>query len=197
MQPVAGPETTQVDPESDDDDESSFEDDGMTSSSSDSDDEDFGEDHFYDSPNLQEISEGVSEVSFAVPEPKASDKGPKSAELLAPSVSNKTLKQPARQSSLPGYFEKKVGSESPSTPGGGTPPEAMTPSTSRSKMPKFRRTKSRTSSALSTKTSRRDFNFDVKHAKEMLGIVIMEIKSAEDLPKLKSCECRQPSEVYC
>lgn len=67
----------------------------------------------------------------------------------------------------------------PGTPGTG----AATPGGTRVKKPIFNRSKSRVASK---KSSRRDFNFDANTAADIQGIVVMEIQSAQDLPKLKN-----------
>jgi phosphatidylserine decarboxylase len=43
---------------------------------------------------------------------------------------------------------------------------------------------------------KQDFNFDAEGNRDVLGIVAMEIKSASDLPKLKSCESPRQYRMY-
>lgn len=89
----------------------------------------------------------------------------------------------ARQQSLnndetPDEFDSP-GISIPGTPGTGVP----TPGGSKTKRPIFKRSKSR---AASKKSNARDFNFDANTAADIQGIVVMEIQSASDLPKLKN-----------
>lgn len=170
-----------------DSDSESLDDDGLTSDSSDEFDS-ANEDEealptLHESPSLLEGTvQTVYNASVGLPPPpktKTSDDKlvPKTAGLLGP----KGQKTPGRQSSLPGYFdeEEPTGASIPSTPG------MTTPGGSRAKipLPTFRRNKSR---ATSKKSNRRDFNFDAGGAADVQGIVVMEIQSATDLPKLKN-----------
>jgi phosphatidylserine decarboxylase len=169
----------------------SLDDDGLTSDSSDYESgiEDQDEDGL---PTLQEspsmLDDTVQKVYDAhiglppAPKPKSSDdKVPKTAGLLG--TKTPVAKTPGRQTSLPGYFDEESGAGTepsiPGTPGTGL----MTPSGSRVKIPGFKRNKSR---APSKKSNRKDFNFDVGSAADVQGIVVMEIQSASDLPKLKN-----------
>lgn len=179
-------DSTLIDGDSDDDDLS---DDGLSSSSSDDEFEDALEDDVRESPNeMDHINNAMYNTTVSVPGPKPSDNVPKTAGLVPP---NK--KEPARQSSLPDYFDKPhlVHAESESTIGSAydTPSGGVTPgggATGRRKM--FRKKKERTTSTKSSSKKSKDFNFDASQGKEVLGIVIMEIKGAEDLPRLKSCK---------
>ncbi len=143
---------------------------------------------------------------------------PKTANLLSPIPQAQVPKQPKRQTSLPlpDYFDLSSGkpvSETSSTQGVYTPsistPGVVTPggtiTGSKSRRPIFKRNKSRTQSSgvdtpglsggVSTgggrklrRRDRRNFNFDSSQGRDVLGIVIMEIKNASDLPKIKNCE---------
>jgi len=184
-------QTTPLHPQDDEDGDSGSEsltDDGLTSDSSDefesgNEDED-GLPTLQESPSiLDETVQTVYNASIGLPPPpktKSNDDklAPKTAGLMGP----KGQKTPGRQSSLPGYFDDETGAGTDVVPG--TPGTGMaTPGGSRVKIPIFKRNKSR---AASKKSSRRDFNFDVGSAADVQGIVVMEIQSATDLPKLKN-----------
>jgi len=169
----------------------SLDDDGLTSDSSDyesglEDQDEDGLPTLQESPSmLDDTVQTVYNAHVGLPPPpktKSNDDKlvPKTAGVVGTKPAGKT---PARQSSLPGYFEEEngPGSESsiPDTPGTGL----MTPSGSRVRIPGFKRSKSR---APSKKSSRKDFNFDVGSAADVQGIVVMEIQGATDLPKLKN-----------
>lgn len=166
----------------------SLDDDGLTSDSSDefesANEDDETLPTLHESPSLLDGTvQTVYNATVGLPPPpktKSNDDKltPKTAGLLGP----KGQKTPGRQSSLPGYFDEEGEHPSiPSTPGAG----ASTPGGSRVKipLPNFKRNKSR---APSKKSSRRDFNFDAGGAADVQGIVVMEIQSASDLPKLKN-----------
>ena len=193
MQPVPGNIPPGQDDE-DDESDSALEDDGLSTSSEDEfEDAVANEDdivHVEDSPTtLEDLNHEMYNATIGVPGPKPSDmdRVPKTAGLLAPSATKHV--PPFRQSSLPGYFEKQEsatesGVSTPGTPY--TPSGMVTPGGTKTKRPIFKRNKSRTPSTPSKKSTR-DFNFDANQGREVLGIVIMEIKSASDLPKLKNC----------
>lgn len=181
---VAGQQsdTTLLDVDSDDDD---LADDGLSSSSSDDEFEDALEDDVRESPELDPLHTAMYNTTIGVPGPRASDNVPKTAGLVPPEK-----KEPKRQSSLPGYFDNPKHHDSESTTPSvyDSPSGSATPGPGASgKRKMFRKKKERTASTKSSKKSK-DFNFDARHGKEVLGIVIMEIKGAEDLPRLKSCK---------
>ncbi|KAK4683625.1 phosphatidylserine decarboxylase, partial [Tremellales sp. Uapishka_1] len=140
--------------EDDNDSEDLLADDGLSSSSSDEDDE---------TPPVP----APKKTTLSPPPP------PKTAGLLTPLPTNKH-KTPARQTSLPGYFDKPVGAGNGETPTHSTP---GTPGGSKVKRPIFKRGRGKTN---------KDFNFDSGQGRDVLGIVIMEVKNATDLPKLKN-----------
>lgn len=175
----------------DDDDASeteSLKDDGLSSSSG-SDYESAIEDDedalstLHESPSmLEETVQAIHDTSFGIP-PKVNGKErdsqpPNTAGLVEGAA--KLPKAPARQSSYPGYFEQAVRHDL-ETPGVSTP-GAATPGGTRVRKPIFKRGKSQ---ALSKKPSRKDFNFDASGG-DVQGIVVLEIKGATDLPKLKN-----------
>ena len=113
------------------------------------------------------------------------DKVPQTAGTLGPSAPSSRW-PPARQSSLPTPLDKVRQDSNDSVYSmDSTTSSAATP-TSKHRRGIFKRRKSRDPSTATTKSSKRDFNFSASHGKEVLGIVIMEIKGAEDLPKLRS-----------
>ncbi|WVF69626.1 phosphatidylserine decarboxylase [Kwoniella sp. CBS 6097] len=189
------------DGEGEDDDES-LSDDGMSSSSSDEEFEDTldveGETPpaVSESPSvLENVIAGVSDQTSGLPEHKggstSSGERSKSAGLLAPSSAvpgSRVAKQPGDK----GYFDPMARSGSGDSPSGASTPGVTTPGGTKMRRPLFKRGKSRTeSSSLSQpqtvhKRKSRGFNFDASQGKEVLGIVILEIKGAEDLPKLKN-----------
>ncbi|ORX34011.1 phosphatidylserine decarboxylase [Kockovaella imperatae] len=117
----------------------------------------------------------TEEPLTAVPPPRqASDDAPKTAGLLAPT----SRRQAPRQTSLPGYFDRPATAGESSVP---ATPGASTPGASRRKPIFGRRT-----SKVSSKRSTRDFNYDSSKVKDVIGIVVLEIKSAEDLPRIKN-----------
>ena len=159
------------------DDEGALEDDGLTSSS-DEDDEPLGTDVLGDHRSLLKSPERMmEEPGTAVPPPKQADDVPKTAGLLAP-----TIQRPAsRQTSLPGYFDKS--GARPDEGSAPATPRTMTPGGTK-RRPIFRSAKS---TASSSRKTRRDFNFDA-NKRDVLGIVVMEVCSASDLPKIKNCK---------
>ena len=176
------------------DDDALLEDDGLSSSSEEEFEDGMGTDVLADHRHASRSPERMTTLSeddpkTAVPPPKQSsgvgDQVPKTAGLLTPAhVSHHA---PARQTSLPGYFDKTGGhpDHGAATPGSSIPPTpgAMTPGGSK-RRPIFKRQRSQASSRKSTK----DFNFDANKGKDTLGIVVMEILSASDLPRIKNCE---------
>jgi phosphatidylserine decarboxylase len=171
----------------DDDDEDDLADDGL-SSSSDEEYEDAQDEHdFRDSPlDVDGLNDQLYSTTIGIPGPKPSD-APKTAGLAVPP----TKRTPSRQSSLPtrgeGYFDMpthKGSSDSATLSLSDTPgyTPAVTPGGRKNI---FKRSKPKQPRP---KKSKRGFNFNADSGKEVLGIVIMEIKGAEDLPKLKSCK---------
>jgi phosphatidylserine decarboxylase len=203
MSPLSGGHRTVplnggVNPEDDDDegDEDVLDDDGLSSSSSDEDFEDAEEDgEMRHSPAGLDLVGSLYDHTIGLPGSKPSDmkqldQVPAEGALLTPSQNQdqhrehnaKPSKTPGRQSSIPGYFDRPArpnlhatesGISGIATPGGG-----------RSRLPIFKRNKSRTPS----RVSKRDFNFDASQGREVLGIVILEIKGATDLPRMKNGE---------
>ncbi|EIW71117.1 hypothetical protein TREMEDRAFT_67577 [Tremella mesenterica DSM 1558] len=188
-----------IDDDHSDDDDMLFPDDGLSTSSTSDEFEDALEEEdetqINDSQPLmkQGITERMVEAlyhqSAGLPPPRSadlkrveSDGGtPKTASLVPPET--KPMKTPTRQSSLPGYFDRPAKTDEspgPSTPG--MTPGMVTPGGTKLRKPLFKRTKSNAPSRKSTK----DFNFDASQGKQVLGIVVMEIKSASDLPKIKN-----------
>ncbi|OCF30786.1 phosphatidylserine decarboxylase [Kwoniella heveanensis BCC8398] len=190
------------DEEEAEDDEESLSDDGMSSSSSDDEFEDAldaeGETPpaVNESPSVvEDVIAGISDQTAGLPEHKggstSSGERSKSAGLLAPSAAvpgPRTTKQPGDK----GYFDPMLRSGSGDSPSGASTPGVSTPGGTKMRRPLFKRGKSRTgsSSQSQTQTTQRrkskGFNFDASQGKEVLGIVILEIKGAEDLPKLRN-----------
>jgi phosphatidylserine decarboxylase len=83
---------------------------------------------------------------------------------------------------LPGYFESKRQPSDSGTTTPATPATTLTPGGTK-RRPIFKRTKSKTPGS---KKNSKDFNFDASQQRDVLGIVILEIKGATDLPKLKN-----------
>jgi len=180
--PLSG-EPDERDDDSDDSDD--IADDGLSSSSDEEYEDAQDETGFRDSPSdIEALNDQMYNTTVAVPGPKPSD-APKTAGLAVPPKT----RTPSRQSSLPtraeGYFDmpshKSSGDSATLSDTPGYTP-AVTPG---GKRKIFKRSKSKQPK---TKSSKKDFNFNADSGKEVLGIVIMEIKGAEDLPKLKSCE---------
>ncbi|KAK8847556.1 phosphatidylserine decarboxylase [Kwoniella newhampshirensis] len=177
-------------------------DDGMSSSSSDEyedavEEEDEPHPQVSESPSMMEnLIEKMSGQTAGLPSGRpaeatkrsSDDQVPKSAGLLTPSPA--PLKTPSRQTSLPGYFDSGVAGRSGVESGLSTP-MITTPGGTKTRRPLFKRGKSRTSSAnhlqqIEKKSRKKGFNFDATQGREVLGIVILEIKGATDLPKLKN-----------
>jgi phosphatidylserine decarboxylase len=190
MVPTGTNPTVQSHVDDEEDQSDSLSDDGLSSSSSDDEFEDAlteEDNEIHHSPSgVDNLVSTMYDTTIGLPYPKPSDRAqspdqPKTAGLLAPSIDTpnaKTAKTPNRQSSLPGYFDRPTRQDNGETPG----TSAGTPG-GKHRRPIFRRDKSRAASKRSTK---RDFNFDANQGRETLGIVIMEIKSASDLPKMKN-----------
>lgn len=174
----------------------SLNDDGLSSESSEDDfesgpDDDDALSTLHESPALME--ETVQTVYNATvglpPPPKTKSSGDDKLSTSAPKTGGwlgaKTLKTPHRQTSLPDDVSDDFDSPGLSIPG--TPGTGLTTpgGTKQSKRPIFKRAKSR---APSKKSSRRDFNLDAMDTADVQGIVVMEIQSASDLPKLKNGE---------
>ncbi|WWC68112.1 phosphatidylserine decarboxylase [Kwoniella pini CBS 10737] len=186
----AAPELEDVD--EGEDDEESLSDDGMSSSSSDDEFEDALDEEesetpmgLNESPSIVESAiVGVSQQTAGLPSQRTKRD---SSGLLAP-ASIKTPKAGNQGDYFAPSMEKNTSGESTiSTPG------ATTPGGTKTRRPLFKRGKSRTGSSTQSqlqsvekKKSKRAFNFDANQGKEVLGIVILEIKAAEDLPKLKN-----------
>jgi len=186
MQPVDFPaDGCEEDEESSDD----IIDDGLSSSSSDEDDDihELDEDGFRDSPaDMDGLNNQMYNSTLGFPGRKPSESGPK---LSVPGKDSKTSGKQAPGSAC--YFDlppshKDNPLETASTGFSAAETPAMTPSEGKRKM--FKRNKSKRPSAGTGKKKTNDFNFDARHGKEVLGIVIMEISGAEDLPRLKSCK---------
>jgi len=189
MQPVEGQaDGYEVDEESSDD----IVDDGLSSSSSDEDDDipEHDEEGFGESPgDMESLNNQMYNTTLGIPGAKPSDGVPK---LSVPGKQSKASSKQA--SSAPCYFDlpstqqghKDAPLESAST--GFSPAEtpSMTPGAGRRKI--FKRHKNKRPTEGTSKKKSKDFNFDARQGKEVLGIVIMEISGAEDLPRLKSCE---------
>lgn len=190
------------------DEEGLLDDDGLSSSSSDEmEDALEGDEDGYlrHSPETESMtSTGPSSKSESL-----ANQGPtKSSNLvpLPPLLATATARAVARQNSIPDYFDRPLtmrpgqetsasGLLTPSTPG------ATTPGGTKTRRPIFGRGPTRTVTASSgvetpggagkrklRKKERRNFNFDTNQGKDVLGIVIMEIKHAADLPKIKNCK---------
>lgn len=175
-------------PEVEDDDASdseSLNDDGLTSSSGTDDDsavedDDDGLETLHESPSmLDETVQAAYNASTGMPVKSGTGKKQLDQVIREQSGPPKT---PSRQSSQPGYFDHSSRSDS-DAPGLSTP-GAATPGGTKIRKPMFKRNKTR---AVSNKSSRRDFNFDASGG-DVQGIVVMEINSASDLPKLKNGE---------
>jgi phosphatidylserine decarboxylase len=181
MSPVPGHEQD----DDDDEDEEVLADDGLSSSSDDDYEDalgtsDPGESH--EMAIVETLAETIYDKSAGLPQhnlpPEMDDRILKSSGLLTPS--RKPAQTPSRQSSMPGYFDRPTHQEygeSPALSVPGTPGDTK-------RRPRFKRNKSATPSKKSTK----DFNFDANQGRDVLGIVMVEIKSAADLPKIKNCE---------
>ncbi|WVO16689.1 phosphatidylserine decarboxylase [Cryptococcus depauperatus] len=192
--------------EEEDDDDELLPDDGMSSSSS--------ADEFEDALEEEEETLLMTESSSVAYIPKdpltdqtagltikatdilVDDRVPKTAGFLGPDITK--FKTPTRQASLPvteSYgspsMTKSYLTESTSPTSTGLPtPGTVTPGGTKILRPLFKRGKSRQSSSTQMKTvekkKSKGFEYDATRNKETLGIVILEIKSASDLPKLKN-----------
>ncbi|KAK6903556.1 phosphatidylserine decarboxylase [Kwoniella mangroviensis CBS 8507] len=212
--PVAGQPTSAEmdeieDDDDDDDDIDSLSDDGMSSSSSSDEFEDaLDEEEETETPMPMPVNEspsmvenviaGVSQQTSGLPESKTTNKTQKressgNSGLLVPGPKPGSLSGAGTGSGSQGdYFASAPmikggsGDSNVSTPG------VVTPGGTKMRRPLFKRGKSRTESSsqvqqtVQKKKSKRGFNFDANQGKEVLGIVILEIKGAEDLPKLKN-----------
>ena len=186
MQPVESPvDGYDEDEESSDD----IVDDGLSSSSSDEDDDipEQDENDFRESPSdVNGLNNQMYNATLGIPGSKPSDS------LTKMSVAGKKGNAAGSHSATgPGYFEQhsnktqaSLDSVSESVSVADTP--SMTPGGGRRKM--FKRNRNKRPSMGTSKKKSKDFNFDAKDGREVLGIVIMEISGAEDLPRLKSCE---------
>ncbi|WWD21646.1 phosphatidylserine decarboxylase [Kwoniella shandongensis] len=191
--------------EEDFDEDDILSDDGMSSSSSDEyedavDEEDDHQIPASESPSLVEtLIEKMSGQTAGLPSGKpanvpqrpSEDQVPKTAGLLTPSHSQAMPRTPSRQTSLPGYFDSATTGRSGLDSGLSTP-TITTPGGTKTRRPLFKRGKSRTGSQnqlqqIEKKSKKKKgFNFDAAQGREVLGIVILEIKGAADLPKLKN-----------
>ena len=171
----------------DDEEEDVLADDGLSSSS----DDDYADalrgDELGGSPHavdpVETIVETISDKSTGLPptDPCSSAMNERLSDpegLLTPPQKGK--RPPSRPTSLHGYFDRPTQHEPAESPGLSVP---GTPGSSK-KRPYFARYKSATPSKKSTK----DFNFDANQGRDVLGIVMVEIKSAMDLPKIKNCK---------
>ncbi|ODO08587.1 phosphatidylserine decarboxylase [Cryptococcus wingfieldii CBS 7118] len=206
MSPALNQDRNELDDDEDaeDDDEDLLSDDGMSSSSSndeyeDAQDEDYGGVglHRTESPSAELLSDQTAGLTIHPVDPD--DKVPKTAGYLDP---RRKYETPTRKTSLPapGYWEvpnmaKSSSADSAASSSGALTPGvpvsgAATPGGTKLKRPLFGRGKSRTSSGnegkMVVKKKSKGFAFDAEQGKDMLGIVILEIQSAEDLPKLKN-----------
>ena len=181
MEPVPG--NIGLPEEDDDSDNELLDDDGLSSTSSEDDEfedalEEEDESQLHDSPPPISMTGAEAHPDTADGKTAGLPPPPKTAALAPPDT--KGTRTPTRQSSLPGYFDRPSRDQSP----GPSTPGAVTPGGTKLKKPLFKRTKS----AAPSRKSTRDFNFDATQGKEVLGIVIMEIKGATDLPRIKNCK---------
>lgn len=181
----------------------SLNDDGLTSESSEDElesgaDDDDALSTLHESPMfMDETVQTIYNAQVGLPPPpktktssSSEDKPPKTASASSGGggggwLGAKGRRASARQSShntdeTPDEFDSP-GVSIPGTPGTGT--GLATPGGTKMKRPIFKRSKSR---AASKKSNARDFNFDANTAADIQGIVVMEIQSASDLPKLKN-----------
>ncbi|RSH92293.1 hypothetical protein EHS25_008708 [Saitozyma podzolica] len=175
-QPITSAGLMDLDDE-DDEDEDVLADDGLSSSSDEEYEDALEEEEEYhlknSPPDLEHVVDIVSDetiVSSTRPAARGSseDQVPKTASLVVPETSTskaKPPKTPTRQTSLPGYFD------------------SYSHSWGTKRRPIFKRTKSKTPGS---KKNSKDFNFDASQQRDVLGIVILEIKGATDLPKLRN-----------
>lgn len=194
----------QQDVDEDDEDSVSLADDGLSSSSSDDEDNDSGmEDdelgQLRDSPEIAPSSTGAG---AGVAKRRSTDKSSTS------DSSSSAIQTPARKLSTE-YFDRQQRESSPSDLSVPATPSAGTTTPGGSRRPFFMRGKSKASSldivekaekmekekerkkakkSRGKKKKKRGFNLDAEHGKDILGIVVMEIKSADDLPRIKNSE---------
>lgn len=204
MVPLQGSEVHPEDEDDEpDDDEELLSDDGISSSSSNDEFEDALEEEeamiLTDSPSTNEpadipLDQQVSGLSIKPTNVPVDDKSPKTAGYLGPQDRSKA---PSRQASFPvGQLEAQPMAKSSSTDSGisspGTSTTGLVTPGGKARRPLFKRGKSRADSGMEQKPvekkKSRGFEFDAKQGKEVLGIVILEIKGATDLPKLKNGE---------
>jgi phosphatidylserine decarboxylase len=167
---AGGHKMVPVEPQQEDieDDEISIADDGLTSSSSEDDSDSPLEDE-------REVQESPDEVTH---EPKPVH--PERHKLLHKASSNYIDHTPGDATPL--------GTPGVATPGGSRRPfflrrnKGSTTTTGSGDSDKAEKKKKR-----KTKKKGKEFNFDAESNRDVLGIVVMEIKSAADLPKLKNC----------
>lgn len=181
----------QQDIDEDDEDSVSLADDGMSSSSS--------SDEF---ESAVEDDDGTA----AGDSPGTGEGAPVPAHVKRRSTDKSTSSTDSAP--MGGYFDTDRQRESspqdlsvPPTPASGISTGTMTPGGS--KRPFFLRGRNSKASSLDTvekerraklkkdkrrKKKKGGFNLDTDHGKDILGIVVMEIKSAEDLPKIKGGE---------
>ncbi|WRT64623.1 phosphatidylserine decarboxylase [Kwoniella shivajii] len=179
-----------------DDDEDLLSDDGMSSSSSDEFEDALDDDDtptgLNESPSaVENVIAGISGQTAGLPDAKSSKAGEKKdgGGLLTP-ASIPPPKTPAKTSPQGDYFapypmiKGTSGDSAVGTPG------VVTPGGTKLRRPLFKRGKSKTESSIQSqpieKKKSKGFNFDANQGREVLGIVILEIKGAEDLPKLKN-----------
>lgn len=184
-----------------DDEEELLSDDGISSSSSNDEFEDALEEEevmiLTDSPSTNEpadipLGRQVPGLSITPSDAPVDDKTPKTAGYLGPQGRRKAH---SRQASLPiGQLEAqpmvKSSSADSAVSSAGTSTTGLVTPGGKARRPLFRRGKSRADSGTEQKPvekkKSRGFEFDAKQGKEVLGIVILEIKGATDLPKLKN-----------
>ena len=172
--------------EEDEEEEPTLVDDGLSSSSDDEFEDATSEADRGESPLEILSDETTPETYDRKPSPKhANSSQPRPndlplhpARLLPPS--QKASQTPSRQTSMPGYFDRPTQPHhNNASPALSNPP---TPGGSK-RRPIFKGKRSATPSKRST----RDFAFDTSQGKDVQGIVMVEIKSAADLPKIKNC----------
>ena len=208
--PMAGKENT---PPLDDDDESSSDEAALVNDVLTDSDDDHFEDALEEEDEMSALRETPSEVDdgdqsdINISQTPRSHRQSDSVIQSSPSTARGTSSQaaprvpPVRQTSAPhqGYFDRLTRHDTdsstlsvPATPG------ATTPGGTKARKPIFRRNKSQTPSLSERqdkekkrngRKSRKDFNFDATYGKETLGVVIMEVKGATDLPRLKGGAC--------
>lgn len=182
----------------DDDDAASLADDGLSSSSSSAEDLDSGDEveALADSPEATPMSTS----GHAQPGKSHSvETKRRSTDQSTSSESDPSVPGPLQHKNS-GYFDRIRRESSPNdltvpTPGSGIASGATTPGGS--KRPFFLRGRSKASTTSlsdkqvskkkqSKKQKRKNFAFDADHGKDILGIVVLEIQKAEDLPRIRS-----------